>query len=155
MGSWHTIQSDAVGNFRWPGFAPGDYTFYARGGGLASAESAPITVRAGEVSEVELVLRAGAFLILSVDGVEPGQMAEGMVRVDVRDAQNRQVGALLGADAFGSRLNSTNHFDERSFGPLAPGSYRAIVTGPDGHRAERLVDLVTGQKLHLRMAWED
>ncbi|MBI1381419.1 MAG: hypothetical protein GC161_10070 [Planctomycetaceae bacterium] len=149
------VQSDPSGNFRWRGLAPGDYTFHARGGERASAESARIKVRAGEVAEVELVVGEGAYLIVRVEGTETAELLQGLVRVDVRDGDDRQMGGLFSMEDFAELLSTERSFDEQRFGPLAPGSYRASATGPDGNRVEKRVELSPGQERRLRLRLKD
>ena len=149
------VQSDPSGNFRWRGLAPGDYTFHARGSERASAESGRIKVRAGEVAEVELVVGEGAYLIVIVEGTETAELLQGLVRVDVRDGDDRQVGGLFSMEDFANMLSTERSFDEQRFGPLAPGSYRASATGPGGKRVEKRVELSPGQERRLRLRLKD
>lgn len=144
------VPSDASGAFVWAELAPGNYTFEARRGGLVSAESAAVTVRADETSQVDLVLSKGAFLVLQVEGASDASIAEGHVRIEVHDARNRPIVELLDSnDPYGG---STAH-NEHRVGPLSPGPYRAVATGPGGARVEQAVGVAAGdeQRVVLRL----
>ncbi|MBI1381421.1 MAG: hypothetical protein GC161_10080 [Planctomycetaceae bacterium] len=153
--SMGSTRSDAVGNFRWRGLPPGEYTFHARAGNQVSAESAPVTVESGEVAELDLVLAIGAYLIVRVESAESLELAQGLVRVQLRDAKDRVTGETFSREDWGDRLSTERSFDEQRFGPLAPGSYRASATGPDGNRVERRVELSPGQERRLRLRLKD
>ena len=148
------IQSDPTGSFDWKGLPPGEYTFEAKGGKLASAESARVTVRAGGMAQVELVVDEGAYLIVSVEGAEPAELAQGLSRLDVHDAHNRQAMGLTHPENFEELLGDSSTKEHR-VGPLAPGSYRASVTTPSGKRAEGTVELKAGDERRLTLRLKD
>lgn len=146
--------SDLTGSFRFHDLAPGDYTFEASRGGLVSAETGRVAVRAGEVSEVRLALAEGAFLVVCVEGTDPAELAQGLVRVDVRDAQDRQVLGLVDPEEFDESPVALAPNQHR-VGPLNPGSYRALATAPAGKRAEGTVEVKAGQEQRVTLTLKD
>ena len=149
------IETDAAGHFVVLGLAPGNYTFEARRGSLVSAESAAVTVRADTTAQVQLVLSQGAFLVLEVAGADPAHLAQGLVRVDVRDGRNRPAVGLHGPNHSGEAGGGSSAANEHRFGPLSPGSYRAVATGPGGARVERDVVLAAGEEQRLVLPLAD
>ncbi|MBI1381422.1 MAG: hypothetical protein GC161_10085 [Planctomycetaceae bacterium] len=147
-------ESDLTGSFRFYDLAPGEYTFEARRGGLVSAESGRVAVRAGEMAQVELPLAPGAFLTVCVEGADPAELAQGLVRVDMRDAQDRQVLGLFDPEELEESPVALAP-NEHRVGPLNPGSYRVLATAPAGKRAEGTVELKAGQVQRVTLTLKD
>jgi len=138
------ISSDAAGRFRYSGLAPGRYRVNARGAGHASESPVPVEVRSGEDTEVELVVREGAMLVVTIvdDEGEPLQ-----VDVVVRDEDDRQVNGQLSIADLTEAFQGGDGFsltDER-VGPLPPGRYRVEATALDGRTARKLVRIRPGE----------
>lgn len=148
------VRSDPTGRFEWNGLAPGDYTFEAKGDRLVGTQSARVNVQAGAVAEVDLVVEEGAYLIVRVEGSDPAELAQGLVRVDVHDAENRQVVGLFNPEDLEQRAGVSPP-DELKIGPLPPGSYRASATAPGGRHAEGMVAIQAGQDERLTLRWKD
>ncbi len=145
------IVTDAAGKFVYDGLEPGAYSVLARTASEASADSAPVRVRDGEVGEVALSLAPATMLLVSLSNDE-GELLE--CSVEVLDDQGRQVNGMVSMaaimEAFQKGLFSSR---EQRVGPLAPGRYRVIVRGPDGKAINKPVTL-TGQperKLNVRL----
>ncbi len=145
------IVTDAAGKFVYDGLEPGAYNVIARTAGEASADSAPVRVRDGEVGEVALSLAPGTMLLVSLSN-EQGDLLE--CSVEVLDDQGRQVNGMLSMaaimEAFQKGLFSSR---EQRVGPLAPGRYKVIVRDVAGKSVTKPVTL-TGQperKLNVRL----
>ncbi len=149
--SFSACTTDAAGRFTYSGIAPGRVTASARTGSLASADSEPLEIHAGETSTVELVLQTGSFLIVSLlDGDRPVR-----ARLLVLDEQGRRVDDLVSLEDVQALFSQGFSSRERRIGPLPPGKYTATATAPDGKDAKKSVVVEPGQeerhvKLRLR-----
>lgn len=112
-------------------------------------------MQSGKVAALDLAVSEGAYLIVRVDGADPLDVAQGLVRVDVRDSDDRQMGGLFSTQDFAELLSADRSFDEQRFGPLPPGTYRATATGPGGARVERTVNLTASEELRLALPLKD
>ncbi len=132
------ITTQATGLCSYSGLAPGSYTVSARSSDLACAESAPITVKAGEVTEVALTGRSGTVLRLLFKDVE-GEPKP--ANLQVLNDQGLDMMRMFGA-ADMALLYSKEPFmeSERRIGPLPPGRYKVIAT-IDGKTVEKSVRL--------------
>jgi protocatechuate 3,4-dioxygenase beta subunit/uncharacterized protein (DUF2141 family) len=132
------IASGTDGTFTYTGVAPGQYQVSARAKGLASAESAPVRVRAGEDASVELVLHAGTKLVVEVVDDEGAPL---QARVSVTDGAGREMQGLFGwsemASGFSDGFDSTQH----AVGPLPPAAYTVTAITADGRKASKPVSL--------------
>jgi hypothetical protein len=124
---WPPGISDGSGRFSMDGLAPGKVTVTARTKKLVSAESAPVMLRAGETTQVELALRAGAMLRVIV------QEGEGKVvgaSVAVTDDHGRDVGGGYGF-GFGFDDGGSAAEPGQLIGPILPGRYKVTATNHD------------------------
>ena len=137
-------QTDGSGTCEYAGLAPGSYTALARLGGDASSESAPISVRAGETSRLEVTLGAGAILWVRFKLEEGDEIP---AHVQVTDSAGRDVTALLGLADIQS-LYSKGGFSPTEYrvGPLAPGKYKVHAWTDDGKDAKKNVVVEAGEK---------
>lgn len=124
--------------------APGRYTVCARSASLATQESDPVEVRAGETATLELVAVPASRLIVQVNRAR-GQPGMG-VTLTVTDEAGRDVTGRIGArDTENLYGKDSLSFDERRFGPLPPGRYRVTARGPAGGVASTAVR-ITGNR---------
>lgn len=145
------LATDEAGRFTCEGLEPGDYTFSARRGGLASPERETVRVESGATASIELALGAGTMLLITVANNDGSEVE---ASVTVLDDAGRQVNGLLSLgqlleDMQAGRLSSR----EQRVGPLGPGKYRVIVTTADGRKETKPVTL-NGQserKLNVRL----
>jgi hypothetical protein len=132
------IESDSAGRFHYTGVAPGHYTVSARTSDLASAESQPVELREGGVSETLIALDAGTKLKISVvDDLDA------IVQADIRvtDDEGRQVNGMI---AYQEIINSTAQIyntEEQTVGPLSPGRYTVTAVAEDGRTVSKPVTL--------------
>ena len=140
--------SDASGRFVFDGVPPGTATALARTSSVASAESAPIEIRAGETSSVELVLSGGTFLVVSLlDGDEPVR-----ARLMVVDEAGRRVDDLFSLNDLEQLIGEGLSSRERRVGPLAPGKYTCSAVTTDGKDAKKSVQVEAGQgERHVKL----
>ncbi|MCP5020497.1 MAG: carboxypeptidase regulatory-like domain-containing protein [bacterium] len=132
------ITTQATGLCTYSGLAPGSYTVSARSSELACAESAPITVKAGETTDVALTGRSGTVLRLLFKDVEGDPKP---ANLQVLNDQGLDMMRMFGA-ADMAALYSKEPFleSERRIGPLPPGRYKVIAT-IDGKTVEKSVRL--------------
>ncbi len=138
MESFSLVTTQATGLCTYTGLAPGSYTVSARSSELASVESAPITVKEGENTELSLTARAGTTLRLlfkNPDG-EPTPAS-----LQVLNDQGLDMVRMFGATDM-ALLYSKEPFQEseRRIGPLPPGRYKVIAT-IDGKTVEKSLRL--------------
>jgi protocatechuate 3,4-dioxygenase beta subunit len=143
------VTTQATGLCTYKGLAPGSYTISARSSDLASAESSPIKVKAGEDTEVNLTGRSGTTLRLlfkNSDG-DPSP-----ARLQVLNDQDLDMVRMFGATDM-ALLYSKEPFmeSERRIGPLPPGRYKviAIIDGKTVEKSLRLRGKAT-MRLTLR-----
>ncbi len=129
-------QSDAAGRFAYPGLPPGNLSLFARTDELASND---VRVRVSEESsaEVELVLQPGGTLVVSLlDGDEPVRGS-----LLVLDDDGHRVSGVISGDAFEALFSEGIQSKESRIGPLPPGTFTVIGTGPDGKEAKKTVTM--------------
>ena len=144
------IATDADGSFHYTGVAPGEYVVSARGGTLASSESAAVRVVAGESASVELVLQPGTRLVVEVEDGE-GKPVEASISVLVE--HGRAVHGMLGFTEMMTSFGETG-FDvaRRRIGPLPPGTYTVTATCAAGKASKPVtLDGQPERKLKLRV----
>ncbi|HEX6883671.1 MAG TPA: carboxypeptidase-like regulatory domain-containing protein [Planctomycetota bacterium] len=142
--------SSADGTFEYKGLAPGEYVVSARGKSLASLESAPVRVEAGEKASVELTLLAGTKLLVEVVDAEGTPAA---VRVSVTDPNGRTVTGMLGWAEMSALFADGLDGERTVVGPLPPGTYTVTAIAADGKKTTKPVEL-DGQperRLKLRL----
>ncbi len=132
------LVSGAEGRFAFPFAPPGSLTATARSSGQCSPESEPVTIRTGETCELRLVLAPATSLIVrAID--EQGRALHPPVRV--LDELGREVGEMQDMESVKARLAVGFEARARTFGPLAPGTYRVLAGVPGGRTLERSVRL--------------
>jgi uncharacterized GH25 family protein len=143
------IATDSSGRFEYGGLAPGEYQVSARKGELTSAESAAVAVDAERRGDVELVLAAGATLLVSVvDGDETLVEAS----ITVVDAAGRTVSGMLALGEIMALLESGLSGKEQRVGPLPPGQYTVRAVHADGRTKERKVSVTGAGERRVRLA---
>jgi hypothetical protein len=124
--------------------APGEYTLLARTRDLCSAESAPLGVRVGEVTDLDLRLDIGTIVKVQLQSKTTREPVRGSVRL--LDAAGRDYANLFGYQDLQDlyikgRFSPTEH----RFGPLPPGRY--VVHGQAGEdSAKKPVTLKGGER---------
>ena len=149
-----STSTDAVGRFEYEGVAPGLVTVSARGDGVAAGDSAPVEVRAGAATSIELTVEPGTLLVVTVVDKAGEPVRASLV---VTDAAGRAVEGMYGEAAveklFAEGISSREH----KVGPLAAGKYVVRATARDGREARKPVTL-KGQKerkLKLKLRLRD
>ncbi|MDF1836817.1 MAG: carboxypeptidase regulatory-like domain-containing protein [Planctomycetota bacterium] len=136
--SFSLATTQATGQCTYRGLAPGNYTVSARSSDLASVESAPITVKEGEISDITLTARAGTTLRLLFKNPDGDPTPASL---QVLNEQDLDMVRMFGA-ADMALLYSKEPFleSERRIGPLPPGRYRiiAIIDGKTVEKSMRL-----------------
>ena len=154
-GRWLAHWADAnteleSGAFAFDDLPPGEYTLIARHGELASPESQPVSVVAGETRDIELRLAPGALLRLSLTESEGAPAASASFQVF--DALGRSCDELRTVHDLELLLAEGLSPNARALGPLAPGSYRIEGLGPGGRRTGATIELTPGwNELTLRL----
>jgi len=145
-----TCTTDAAGHFTHEGVEPGRVTLSARNGRMVAPESAPVEVRAGETSTVELTATEGSFLrVTLLDGDRPVA-----ARLHVVDEARRRVDDLLTMEDVVSLMSEGFSSRERRIGPLAPGRYTVRATALEGGSVEEVVHVEAGpveRRVELRL----
>ncbi len=136
------VATDANGRFTYRGVSAGRYTLCARTKTLASPETAPIPVRAGEAAEVELAVGPGTMLRVSVEDKSDKTLHASF---SVRDEHGHEVGELFGMESMESLFSEGISSTEQRIGPLPPGEYKVTATAFDGRSASKPVK-VRGQE---------
>jgi len=126
--------TNAAGEFRRTGLAPGDYELSLRASGLAAEAAANVRVVSEEESTVRLTLEAGTTLIVTLD---QGDEAVGRARYEVFDEDGREIGGLMTVEQMRSTFNQGGSQDEVRLGPVPAGRYVVRATMADGRTAER------------------
>ena len=134
--SFSTVLSDAAGRFEKTGLAPGDYTVSARTESQAAGDEAAVRVTAGETAEVRVVVATAAVLLVTLED-EGGQARR--ARVEVLDADGRDVASLVTMEALRALINEGRSSEEQRVGPIPPGRYTVRATLADGRSASRRV----------------
>lgn len=141
MQRWPPTSADASGRFTMDGLLPGKATFAARTKTLASAESAPVTVRAEETVKVQLELRAGTRLRVLVRGSDDRVVG---AFTTIADASGRDVTMMYAyqtTDFFGGAREG----EGQVIGPVPPGRYRLTAANHDRTTASQEVS-VSGEE---------
>jgi len=149
-----TLASTTIAGVRTiDGLAPGDYTVSARTAKLATGESAPVTVRAGETSDIEVLAEPGVVLMVALRGDDDVDLRA--ARIQVLDEDGRDVSRCMGMMDIEALYGGEGFsLDQRRFGPLRPGRYRVTARTALGHEASkpvRLEDTSDRERVILRL----
>jgi len=128
--------TDAAGRFEREGLAPGSYTVSARSADAAAGDDLSVQVASGETADVRVVLDTGTILLVTLEDAE-GQARS--ARVQVLDADGRDVAGLMTMQSMMSRFNEGVSTSEQRVGPIPPGRYTVRANMSDGRSAERSV----------------
>ncbi|MAB78567.1 MAG: hypothetical protein CMJ89_04355 [Planctomycetes bacterium] len=131
-------QTNASGSFEYPGLAPGDYTITARTSSLASAGEFPVRVRAGESSEVTVVVQTATMLVVNLVDKSGADVP---ARVSVLDSEGREMNGMLSLAEIMERVSGGLGSAIQRVGPLPPGSYVVRAFAEDGRTTERRITL--------------
>lgn len=139
------VLTDRAGRFRIDGLPAGRATFFARGVGYASHESAPVVIGGTSAATLEIVLAAATRVY--VDVVDEAGKAVSRVQVRVFDERGRDCKVRLDDaspdDELPGQLEAT----------LPPGNYRIVARHENGTSAEVAIAInderTVGVKLQL------
>jgi uncharacterized surface anchored protein len=130
--------TNASGEFRKEGLAPGEYAVSARAAGYASGEDVRVAVASGEQAEARVALGPGTVLVISLEQ-EDG--AELRARFEVFDDDGAEVAGLMTLEELQAIFNEGSSGQGQRVGPFAPGRYTVRATMADGKTVERRVRL--------------
>ena len=130
--------TNAAGEFRRAGLAPGDYEISLRSASFASNDGARVRVVSEEAAEVRLTLEVGTTMVVTL--TEEGDSVP-RARYQVLDANGRDVGGMMTQEQMRSTFNEGGRRDEQRIGPFPPGRYVVRATLADGRQVERSVRL--------------
>lgn len=141
------------GTAKYPGLAPGHYTFSARHEGRASGESSRVEVEAGSTKAVKLSLLAATVLVVRVVDKDD-KPADAYLTV--LDEKGREVASMTGLDEMTERFRGggTSHAEQR-VGPLPPGKYRVHAARADGKSCEKPVTLSGQAERTINLQFSD
>lgn len=145
--------TNAEGQRVYGGLAPGRYTVSARAGQLATHESAPVRVAAGEQAQATLTVEEGTVLWIRNAGPdgEPVPM-----RLTVTDEDGREVQGMIAlAEVFALAGAREFDLDEQRVGPLPPGRYRVVGVDEDGNEVSKPVNLSGQPERRLTLRFRD
>jgi len=143
-------KTDRAGRFEIGGVAPGRVTLFARTGDAATAEVVT-TVVEGETMKVELILRPGTLLRVTLRGAN-GELTT--AAFSVRDERGREHAVLTSEWDMTRLMNEGYTPSVRCVGPLPPGSYRVQATAQGGRSTTREVELDGQDELALELVLE-
>lgn len=130
------VESDAMGNFRFTGLAPGEYSLLAHVHALVD-ERKNVRVAAGETAQLEFRLSVSPLretLTVTASGREEST-ADAFLSVVSLDGY--QLSARSSSTSLGDLLGDEAGVAKRSYGP---GSSRPVIRGFDGDRVLILQD---------------
>jgi len=130
--------TNAGGEFRQEGLAPGEYSISARATGHASGAPVRVVVAAGEQAEARVALESATMLVISLEQ-EGG--TERRARFEVLDEDGVEVGSLMTLQEMQTLFNEGSSGLEQRVGPLTAGRYTVRATTADGRTVERRVRL--------------
>lgn len=136
------ITTNSAGEATVKGLAPGRYSAFARGGELATQESALFEVSANGTTDVDLLLEPGVTLIVSLK--TKNDEAVPPTGVQVLDGKGFDVSRRLGISDM--QYGQAHPLHERRFGPLAPDRYTIVATSQNGLKGKRRVTLEGGSE---------
>jgi protocatechuate 3,4-dioxygenase beta subunit len=127
------------GKANYSGLAPGRYTFSAREGDRASADSPSVEVDVGTTRQVKLTLAGGTMLVVRVVD-DKGEAVD--AQLVVLDAAGRDLASMMGLAEMQKRfMGGGQNRDEQRIGPLSAGKYRVRAVREDGKSVEKPVSL--------------
>jgi uncharacterized surface anchored protein len=136
VSSVSSTSTNAAGEFRYEGLAPGDYSVSVRAEGYASSEATRLRVAADEVTKVRVEIEAATMLVVSVEEEDGDAMR---ARFEVFDEDGKEVGSLMTVDALRSMFNQGGAALKQKIGPLPAGRYTVRATLSDGQTSEKRV----------------
>jgi hypothetical protein len=144
--------TDSGGHYSISGIAEGEYTVSARQGSLASADSTPVRVRAGEKSEANVRLGAGTMLLISLVDEEDQPTKASVI---VLDSNGRQVNGMLAFSDMTEAMQKGFTPLEQRVGPLPPGSYKVTAIASNGVSKTKPVTLNGQPERSMRIKLKD
>ena len=136
VSSVSSTTTNAAGEFRYEGLAPGEYSVSVRAEAYASSEVTRLRVAADETTEVRVEVEAATTLVVSVEEEDGAAMR---ARFEVFDEDGKEVGTLMTVDALRSMFNQGGSALEQKIGPLPAGRYTVRATLSDGQTSEKRV----------------
>ena len=146
------VMSGSNGNFRNNGLAPGAVTVIARTNEGSTPESGLIQVRAGDISNVELVLENGTLLHCVCEDANGDPLR---ASVSVLDEAGHEQAGLKTRDQWMQVFTGGGEERETQVGPLPPGKYTIVFTTDDGETARRIVRLTGRPERKVRVRIRD
>ncbi|MCH2106431.1 MAG: carboxypeptidase-like regulatory domain-containing protein, partial [Planctomycetes bacterium] len=140
------------GKFRHNGLAPGSVTVVARSSSGSTQESASVQVRAGDISNVELVLEEGTILRCVCEDAAGDPLR---ASISVVDEEGREQTSLRTREQWMEVFTGGGEQRETRVGPLPPGKYEVIFTTDDGETARRVVRLTGRPERRVRVRIRD
>jgi hypothetical protein len=146
------VISGGDGKFRNNGLAPGSVTVVARTSSGSTKESAPIQVRSGDISNVELMLEEGTLLRCVCEDSEGNSIR---ASVSVVDEDGREQTGLRTREQWMEVFTGGGEQRETRVGPVPPGKYEVIFTTDDGETARRVLRLTGRPERKVRVRIRD
>jgi uncharacterized GH25 family protein len=146
------VMSGGDGKFRNNGLSPGAVTVVARTGSGSTKESAPVMVRSGDISTVELILEEGTLLrcVCEDSAGDPIRAS-----VSVVDEDGREQTGLRTREQWMEVFTGGGEQRETRVGPVPPGKYEVIFTTDDGDTARRVLRLTGRPERKVRVRIRD
>jgi hypothetical protein len=146
------VMSGSNGSFRNNGLAPGAVTVIARTNEGSTPESAPIQVRAGDISNVELVLENGTLLRCVCEDANGDPLR---ASISILDEAGHEQAGLKTRDQWMEVFTGGGEQRETRVGPLPPGKYTVLFTTDDGRTARRVLRLTGRPERKVRVKIRD
>ena len=113
-----------------------------------STLSAPVTVNAGQGTEVQLTVDTGTILLVRVTDKSG---ADVRATVSVIDEHDHEVHAMISYNDVMASLSEGFSTAEQRLGPLPPGRYTVTAVADDGRKVRKPVNLGSRPERKLRL----
>lgn len=127
--------TDASGYVELNNLSQGSYTFSARKGDLASAESRPKSLSEDGTTQLELSLSSATRLVVRVLGSDNSILP---AQLSVTGGGGLQHSGLISSEDYMRGITEGVNFLEHQVGPLAPGEYTVTAYYEDQSVSERI-----------------